>query len=373
MKQNEILRSYGTDYFEMTIRLLQEADLLGAVEEKCGVGNKDARIGIKPNLVNATPAFLGATTHPQVVSGIIFYLQERGYHNLLMMESSWIGGSTGEALAACEYDRISETFHVPFLDLKTDAVQTCAGKDFAMDICECPLSMDFLINVPVLKGHGQTKITCALKNMKGCIPDYEKRRFHKEGLHAPIAHLNSFLKQDFIVVDHICGDPQSEDGGHPLIKDCVMAAKDPVLTDAYVAQLLGYATSEIPYIGMAEQLGVGSADLSKLQVITVEGTPDEEIPVTHRKADLSMAVEQIDSCSTCYAMLADALERLQEEGLLEQLQEMICIGQGYQGKGGVLGVGDCTALFDCSVQGCPPEADDIYAELKSYILHKGSD
>ena len=34
-------------------------------------------------------------------------------------------------------------------------------------------TVDFLINVPVMKGHCQTKITCALKNMKGLIPNSE--------------------------------------------------------------------------------------------------------------------------------------------------------------------------------------------------------
>ena len=37
-------------------------------------------------------------------------------------------------------------------------------------ICDSALALDFLINDPVLKGHCQTKITCALKNMKGLIP-----------------------------------------------------------------------------------------------------------------------------------------------------------------------------------------------------------
>ena len=80
----------------------------------------------------------------------------------------------------------------------------CAG--MRLQICSSVRKLDFLINVPVLKGHCQTKITCALKNMKGLIPNKEKRHFHKLGLHKPIAHLNVGIHQDFIVVDNICGD-----------------------------------------------------------------------------------------------------------------------------------------------------------------------
>ena len=58
-----------------------------------------------------------------------------------------------------------------------------------LEICREAKSLDFLINVPVMKGHCQTKITCALKNMKGLLPNREKRHFHAMGLHKPIAHL----------------------------------------------------------------------------------------------------------------------------------------------------------------------------------------
>lgn len=80
----------------------------------------------------------------------------------------------------------------------------CRG--MKLNVCERAANIDFLINVPVLKGHCQTKITCALKNMKGLIPNTEKRHFHAMGLHEPIAHLNAGLHQDFVVVDNICGD-----------------------------------------------------------------------------------------------------------------------------------------------------------------------
>ena len=62
-----------------------------------------------------------------------------------------------------------------------------------------------------------------------------------------------------------------------------------------------------------------------------------------------------------------ALEMLKEEGLFEKLDEKICIGQGYRGKTGVLGVGHCTCKFQNYVEGCPPLEGDIYEFLKGYI------
>ena len=74
MKENEILKIYGTDYKEMTKLLLTEAELESRIPAK------NARIGIKPNLVAPSEASWGATTHPEIVAGIIEYLQERGFY-----------------------------------------------------------------------------------------------------------------------------------------------------------------------------------------------------------------------------------------------------------------------------------------------------
>ena len=67
MEKNELLMTYGTDYKEMTKRLLEEADLIGRIP-----GN-DSLIGIKPNLVSGSDASWGATTHTEVVAGILEY------------------------------------------------------------------------------------------------------------------------------------------------------------------------------------------------------------------------------------------------------------------------------------------------------------
>lgn len=363
MKRNQIIKIHGTDYKNNTIALLEKAGLASHIP------SGDARIAIKPNLVSSTPASYGATTHPEIIAGIVEYLQEHDFNNLMIMESSWVGDKTEEAFLYCGYETLSETYKVPLLDLqKADSVKRdCAG--MKLSLCRPPLDVDFLINVPVLKGHCQTRITCALKNMKGLIPNKEKRRFHSMGLHKPIAHLNAGIRQDFIVVDHICGDLDFEEGGNPVVRNCVMAATDPVLVDSYACHLMQYSVDEVPYVRMAERLGVGSTDLSTAEIIRLNGeSEEEELPRTDRILEVSYAVEEVDSCSACYGNLVHALNQLREEGLLERLQDRIGIGQGMQGKTGKLGIGRCTKDFETCIMGCPPEPDKIYSELKEYIL-----
>ena len=369
MKDNEIYRIKGTDIRKNTRRLLEEADLASEILRKTGYFDAQQNIVIKPNLVCASPAEFGATTHPEIIEELICYLQEKGYRSITVMEGSWVGDKTSEAFEICGYRKLAEQYGVRLIDTKKEKAQKtdCAGME--LEICRCALEADFLINVPVLKGHCQTKMTCALKNMKGLIPDREKRRFHQMGLHDPIAHLNTGIRQDFILVDDLCGDPDFEEGGNPLKTDCILAAKDPVLMDAYACEALGWSPEQVPYVIKAEHLGVGKKDGRILKDF------GEEIPETKEKQerrmlDVSYAIEDTDTCSACYSSLTEALWQLKQEGLLERLDTKIGIGQGMRGKGGKLGVGTCTSQFDLCIQGCPADPEDIFRTLKAYILER---
>ena len=75
----------------MTIKILQEADIAK------DIGDKNKYIGIKLNLVIADTAEGGAVTHPEIVDGVITYLQENDFHNLVVLEGSWIGDRTEKA------------------------------------------------------------------------------------------------------------------------------------------------------------------------------------------------------------------------------------------------------------------------------------
>ena len=65
MNKNEIYIKSGTDYKEMTKELLAQCGLASVISDK------KMQIGIKPNLVSPSEASWGATTHPEIVAGII--------------------------------------------------------------------------------------------------------------------------------------------------------------------------------------------------------------------------------------------------------------------------------------------------------------
>lgn len=355
---NKIYEIYGDNAHEMTMALMKAADVASMIK-------KDAKIALKPNLVNAGTAETGSTTHPGVVTGCIEYLRDNGFGDISVIESSWIGERTDRSVKACGIDKICDKYNVPFYDLKTDEVRAVDTPIRPIEISCRALDADFLIDLPVLKGHCQTAMTCALKNLKGCIPDREKRRFHTEGLFEPIAALASALTPDLVIVDSICGDLYFEEGGNPVHTDRMMLGTDPVMIDAYGCILMGLDIKDVPYIGLAEKWGAGSSKVDPEEVIKLnEPKHSQNYPsATGIIKKLVKNVSADSACSACYASLVRALYNADREGL--KIKDKINIGQGNQGKSlSGIGIGRCCSGADICIMGCPPTADAIIRKFR---------
>ncbi len=354
MERNQIFINYGDQGKKMVQELLQQLKIENELQA-------DDLIALKPNLINATKADQGATTDPEIVRGVIEYLQHYSFKNLMLIEGSWVGADTEDAFKVCGYQKLARDYDIPIYNLKNDNFIKKSYKGLEIEIAEKALAADYLINFPVLKGHCQTNITCALKNLKGCISDFEKRKFHRQGLHQPIAYLNKLLKQDLVIIDGIYGDLDYEEGGNPVKMNRIIAAKDSVLVDSYAAALLGYSTAEIEYIEIAAEIGVGSKDLSRAVIVELNKDRGAEIKYTSSKIKkLAEKIEANNACSACYGSLIHALKRIEEKGKLDKIAGTIKIGQGYQGeKVSGIGIGSCCSGADSFVRGCPPSAREI--------------
>ena len=333
-----------------TLELLKAGDLKDLVRS-------DMRVSLKPNMVTAKHPSLGATTHSEVAEGIIIYLKELGVNKIEIIESAWIGDSTKRAYKACGYDILSKKYGVPLHDLKDDKIKKVKSGEFNIEICERALETDFLINIPVLKAHCQTRFTCNLKNLKGCISDSEKRKFHTLGLHKPIAYLNAAVKTHYCVVDGICGDLSFEEGGTPVERNMLICGADPVLVDSYCCELIGWRADEIGYLKIAREIGVGEYYNENTPVIEIN-KENKIKPATINKKyieRLAAYISEDSACSACYSSLVYALHRSKKLSG----QEKIHIGQGKKGKTGKLGCGNCASGFDSFIPGCPPKSVDI--------------
>jgi len=352
-----IVITYGSDITKNTYDTLAASDIGSYLKA-------DHAVSLKPNLVVPGPASNGAVTHPEVIEGIILYLKDFGVKKIKIIESSWIGDSTKRAFKFCGYEELKRKYDIPLIDLKDDSCTTLEHSGYKMDICDEALDTDFLINVPVLKAHCQTRLTCCLKNLKGCIPDGEKRRFHTLGIHKPVAVLNALIKTGYCMVDGICGDLSFEEGGNPVESNRIIAGRDPLLVDSFCAELIGYHPDDIDYLSYGKKIGVGKYYSDDVKVIELNKENKSVVNVLRSNAAdrYKSIINEDAACSACYSSLIYALHRL---GGRKHPDGKICIGQGFKGKSGEgLGVGICTQGFSKCIKGCPPKATDIIKALR---------
>ncbi len=360
MRRDELAVIYGQDPARMTDGLLDHIDLASLLPDQ-------PRVGIKPNLVVSKPSSSGATTDPIIVERLLVRLRALGVEDIVILESAWVGDSTERAFDVCGYRELAAGYGVELLDLKGDRGISVRAGGMDLEVCERALALDFLINVPVLKAHCQTRLTCALKNLKGCIRDPEKRRYHTLGLHQPIAALNMALRSRLIIVDGIVGDLTYEEGGTPVHMNRLIAGLDPVLVDAYAARLIGYGPSDIEYIGLARGMGVGSDDIDGATVRELNRTDDSD--VRYRAGDgaapYAHMFDEDQACSACFGSLVHAMQRLADSGDLKNVTGPIHIGQGHRTTSGQgVGVGQCAMGLSRCLKGCPPTASEMVDFLR---------
>lgn len=372
LTKNEMMYVYGEDYVGMTVRLLRAADLAGMI------GDRNARIALKPNLVIAGRAEDGGVTHPEIVDGILTYLDETGFRNVIVIEGSWVGDDTDRAFRVSGIGAACEKHGVPYYNTKKDNYITIEEDGHKYNVTERLKDIDWLINLPLIKGHCQTLMTCSLKNHKGLISDPEKRRFHSMGLHRPIAGLAKAVTKrvkEFIVVDNICGDLDFEEGGRPVYNGRILCGTDPVLCDAYALDFMGYTIDDVPYVRYAWDAGVGNGNLDDLILTDIEDVEraneykaNASAKPSRRVQELAIYTDAIDACSACYGNLIGALDVLDAEDLLAGSGLKVAIGQGHRDeKAAGIGVGACTAGFAKSCPGCPPSKEEMISFLRNLL------
>ena len=111
MDKNKIAVRYGMDMQQMVLDLMRYADIKSELHD-------GMKIALKPNLVVAKEPSSGATTHTEILEGVLMYLKESGDYDVTIMEGSWVGDSTRRAFRVCGYDTLAEKYGAKLLDLK---------------------------------------------------------------------------------------------------------------------------------------------------------------------------------------------------------------------------------------------------------------
>lgn len=367
-----VVITYGSQVERMVRELIENA---GAMDRL----RPDDTVVIKPNLVVSRQNWAGIDTDPRVIEALVKSLKDRGVHRITIGDGSGMGYSATKAFDYCGYTGLATRYGLRLVDLERDRFikkpVRMEGPFKNIEIARTVLECDFFINVPVMKAHNETLITCSLKNLKGTLPRAMKTAFHGVNLHRAIAQLNSVLSPHLIIVDGLQGDLHSETGHDPVVMERIILGTNPVEVDSVVAETLGYAPRDIRHITYSADAGLGTCDLKRIRIRSLNRPSQRKRfrPPAHYSKKFPCTIRAEGVCCTCMGNFIFALERLREKGLLLERISFL-IGQNSTIPPGkktlTVAVGKCASKQDGSdlrIDECPPSAGSIFQCIESAL------
>jgi len=226
---------------------------------------------IKPNICTDyhTPEY-ATTTNPTVVATLVSMCLEAGARRVRVMDSPF-GGTAKSAYAisgiADAVEAAGGEMHVMSQN-KYRVVEIPQGRDItSVEIYPDILDPDLLINVPIAKDHGSTRLTLGGKNLMGVILD---RGMMHMNLGQRIADLTSLVRPALTVIDAVriltANGPTGGDLADVKQTDTVIASRDIVAADAYATTLFGLSGADIGYIQASADMGLGTMDLASINI-----------------------------------------------------------------------------------------------------------
>ncbi len=230
---------------------------------------------IKPNIGWDRPARLAANTNPVIVRETARLCLEAGAGRVIVADNSCnqpercldrsgirkaLADLPIEVIAPRERDFVE-------IDMKGTVIRK-------WPVLRAFLECDRCINLPVAKHHSSAILTMGMKNWYGILGGGRRRgRLHQK-MEAGIADLASFARPDLTILDAfrviVRNGPQGGSTGDTEEKKTVAVSTDPVALDAFGATLFGLDPRAVPYIPLAEERGLGTADFRSLDPIERE-------------------------------------------------------------------------------------------------------
>lgn len=275
------------DYGAITERAINE---LGGIEKFVRKGD---RVVLSPNMGWMRTPEQAAATHPEVVRRVVQLCERAGAAKITCIDYSlddWrmafdICGAQ-EAVRGTRATLLSPTEEQMYRDVDIPVAvptRTTDGQPYNSLHRENRifqkypkelLEADSFICIPIVKDHEAAMITIAMKKLMGTI--WNRKDYHRYGLHECIAELNMSLRPNLIVADatRVLQTRGPKGPGEVTVPNQVVAGVDPVAVDSYCTRFLttkGVTPDMVPHLMLANQLGRGEIDCDKLKIRELAG------------------------------------------------------------------------------------------------------
>ncbi len=226
---------------------------------------------IKPNIGWDTIPERAANTNPKLISQIVKHCFDAGAKDVYVFDhtcDSWNACYTNSGIEKAAKDAgakiVSGNSESYYQEVKVEN-----GKRLKeTTVHELILESDVFINVPILKSHGGTGLTISMKNLMGVV--WDRKYWHRNDLHQCIADYATFRKPDLNIVDAYSvmkkNGPRGVSEADVVTLKSQIISTDMVAADAAAAKIFGKTPAEIDYIRIADEMNVGTMDLSKLNI-----------------------------------------------------------------------------------------------------------
>jgi uncharacterized protein (DUF362 family) len=236
---------------------------------------KGDRVLIKVNAAFATPASLGATTHPEVLAAVAGHCFKAGAAQVLVtdnpinnpdscFEISGLANATRSAGARIIAPR-------PALFVPVSLPGGRLLHDWPV-MAGAFQGVTKVVVVSPVKDHHRAGASMTLKNFYGFLGG-RRNVFHQD-INGIITELSLLLKPTLCVLDGTVSMMTNGPTGGSLsdLKDTgtMVVSTDPVAADAVGVELLGRTLADVPYIRMAENAGAGQADYHRLNPVLLD-------------------------------------------------------------------------------------------------------
>jgi uncharacterized protein (DUF362 family) len=225
---------------------------------------------LKPNYIVDKSPMSGLTTRSESLDGIITYLFQKVGKTpaQVLIGEGGNPSSTESAFTTCGARDLAKKHGMRLVNLNDDEKETVTLQDSLslkeVNVARTARAVECVISVPSLKTHSMAVTTLAMKNCMGCI--LPKGIMHSS-LHKKIVDLAGLINPKLSVIDGIIGAEGNEEYGDPVPMGLVIAGMDYVAVDTVGSAVMGYSPSECKYLQYASEKGLGTCDLSEIDVV----------------------------------------------------------------------------------------------------------
>ena len=232
---------------------------------------KGQTVVIKPNIAWASSPQRAANTNPELIGAIVRATLKAGAEKVFVFDHTCDYWKKSYEMSGIEKAALKAGAQVVSGDIESDYREVTVPNGTILKtqkVHRLIIDSDVFINVPILKSHGSATLTMAMKNLMGTV--WDRRHWHREGLHQAIADFAAYRTPDLNILDAFRvmekNGPRGTSEDDVRIMKAQLISKDMVAIDAAGARLLGKSPESIKYIPIAAGKGVGKMDLSKLNI-----------------------------------------------------------------------------------------------------------